>query len=154
MVTLFLISILMGLVVPHLGFGQLESIRTAANRFRNVLIWLRDQGSYGLESYRLRLDLPHNTYYCEMLRKESFIPVEDPLLKPGILHPGDGHLIWQPDKTDLPDFNEVIVPFNTFGPAKAIMVQFTNREGNDGFTVSYRPEWSKPRVEQGLLSWE
>ncbi|MEO5333896.1 MAG: prepilin-type N-terminal cleavage/methylation domain-containing protein [Magnetococcus sp. YQC-5] len=154
MVTLFLITILMGLVMPHLGLGQLESMRSAANRFRNVLIWLRDQSSYGVAEYRLRLDLPRATYHCEVLRDETFVPVEDPLLQAGVVHADLGKLIWMPDKTDLPDLSEVLVRFTPFGPERPIMVQFAASSAPGGFTVSYRPEWSKPRVEQGLLEWE
>ncbi|MBF0440089.1 MAG: prepilin-type N-terminal cleavage/methylation domain-containing protein [Magnetococcales bacterium] len=160
MVTLFLLTILMGLVIPHLNTGKLESMRSAANRFRNVLIWLRDQGSFGLAEYRLRMDLTQGSYFCEVRQEESFVPVKDPLLLPGVLHPSLGKMIWQAEKNDLPDLSEIIIRFTSFGPEKAIMVQFAASvppgvaEEAIGFTVSFRPEWSKPRLEQGLRTWE
>lgn len=154
MVTLFLLSILLSLVMPHLGMGKLEAMRSSANRFHNVLIWLRDQSSFGMAEYRLRLDLPKNIYYCEILQEQSYLPVDDPLLQPDGMKPGTSQMIWQPDKGDLPDLSEINVRFTPFGPNKAILVQFANQEQTDGFTVSYRPEWSKPRLEQGLLKWE
>ncbi|MBF0135335.1 MAG: prepilin-type N-terminal cleavage/methylation domain-containing protein [Magnetococcus sp. DMHC-1] len=154
MVTLFLVTILMGLVVPHLGSDQQESLRSAANRFRQVLIWLRDQGSFGLSEYRLRLDLSRNMYFCEQRLNDRFVPVDDPLLQSGVLDPAVGRMAWQPDMTDLPDLNEIIVRFSRFGPEKPIMVQFVDHDATIGFTVSYRPEWSKPRLEAGQLGWK
>ncbi|MBF0190899.1 MAG: prepilin-type N-terminal cleavage/methylation domain-containing protein [Magnetococcales bacterium] len=154
MITLFLITILTGLVIPYLGPGKLDGLRASANRFRQVLIWLRDQGASGLAEYRLRLEPAQGWYHVEVLDQENFVPVADPLLKPGLLHPADGQLRWQPDQADLSDPSEVTVGFTRFGPERAIQVQFTTRDGKEGFTVSYRPEWSQPRLEAGLLSWK
>ena len=154
MITLFLVTILVGLVIPRLGLGQLESMRLTANRFRNVLLWLRDQGSFGSAEYRLRLDPNRGRYFCEVRQGETFVPVDDPLLQPGVLNPTMGRMIWQPDKANLSDLNEVLIRFTPFGPERPIMVQFVDREATAGYTVSYRPEWTEPRVEQGLLAWE
>ncbi|MEO5347003.1 MAG: type II secretion system GspH family protein [Magnetococcus sp. YQC-9] len=154
MITLFLVSILISLVVPHLGPGKLEGLRTSANRFRNVLIWLRDQSASGLAQYRLRLDLAQGTYHCEVRGKEGFLPVSDPLLAPGTLSPADGRFLWIPDKSDLGELSEIAIPFTRFGPAKPILVQFAATKEPEGFTVSFRPEWSQPRLESGLKTWE
>ncbi|MBF0341042.1 MAG: prepilin-type N-terminal cleavage/methylation domain-containing protein [Magnetococcales bacterium] len=154
MITLFLVTILLGLAIPNLAPGRLEGLRASANRFRNVLMWLRDQGSSGMAEYRLRLEPARGFYYCEVLEEKTYVPVADPLLKPGHLDPLDGRLIWQADKSDLADMDELSISFNRFGPTRAILVQFAAREKNEGFTVSYRPEWSQPRLEPGLLTWE
>lgn len=154
MVTLFLVSILLSLVIPHLAPHKLEGLRVSANRFRHVLIWLRDQGASGLADYRLRLDLVQGGYHPEVRDGESFLPVADPLLTPGRLNSAEGRLIWIPDKSDLADLSELAIPFTRFGPIKPILVQFASNTEPDGFTVSYRPEWSQPRLEAGLKRWE
>ncbi|MBF0147675.1 MAG: prepilin-type N-terminal cleavage/methylation domain-containing protein [Magnetococcales bacterium] len=151
MVTLLLVSLLLGLVIPRLGSDQQEFLRLSAIRFRNVLIWLRDQGSFGPSEVRLRLDPIHNTYFCEMNREGRFVPVEDPLLQHGSLHPVRGRIIWLQDSPmGKPDLDEVIVRFTRFGPERPIMVQFVNQEATLGYTVSYRPEWSGPHLESIL----
>ncbi|MBF0262342.1 MAG: type II secretion system protein [Magnetococcales bacterium] len=154
MVTLFLVSILLSLVIPHLAPGKLEGLRLSASRFRHVLIWLRDQGASGLADYRLRLDLTQGSYHPEVRDGENYLPVADPLLAPGRVDPGVGRLVWIPDKSDLGELSDLAIPFTRFGPVKALLVQFVSNTEPNGFTVSYRPEWSHPRLEAGLKRWE
>ncbi len=153
MVTLFLIAILVGMVVPYLGSGQLESLRAAAARFRQVLIWLRDQSAFGETEYRLLLDFDHATYRCERLQAGVFVPVNDPLLQPTTLAPAIGRMTGPNTGRWGSDGHQASLRFVRSAPEKPIVVRFTNAEATEGFTVSDRPEWHAPRLEQGLPPW-
>ncbi|MBF0295206.1 MAG: type II secretion system protein [Magnetococcales bacterium] len=154
MVTLFVISILMALVMPRLAIDQLEPARAAAMRMRNVLIWLRDQAASGNDEYRLRLIPGQGFYASEVLRGDTFVPVDDPLLQPTVIDPDQASLSWQPPPGETGGADETAIRFTPFGPERAILIRFATRAKGEGYTVSYRPEWGKPRLEAGLGAWE
>lgn len=164
--TLFIITLLVGLVVPRLGQSNLESVRMAGVRFRNVLQWLQDQATYTGGDYRLHLDFSEQSYWCEVRNGATFFPVSDPLLRAERLNPDQGRMVWVPYDNGIADADEVVVPFSPFGPDRPIMVHFVGLDGGDdaldgaldgataGYSVSLRPEWWTPRLAEGLLSWD
>ena len=153
LVVLFLALLLVGLAVPRLGLDDLDRVRGAALRFRNVLQWLSDQATFGDGEYRLRLDIRKQSYHCERRLGPAFVPVTDPLLQPGRVLPAWGRIAWVPYDNGLSDADEVAVAFSPLGPEQPIMVHFSTPEGDAGFTVSFRPEWPAPRLTGGLLAW-
>ncbi len=152
LVVLFMALLLVGLVVPHLGGEQPQRLRETALRFRNVLHWLRDQATYGEGEYRLRLDLREQSYHCERRLGEEWRPVADPLLRPGRMDPAHGRMVWVPYDNEIADADEVSVVFSLLGPERPLLVRFHTAE-ETGYTVSFRPEWSRPRLTVGLLAW-
>ena len=153
MITLFIISMLVGLVVPNLRMNDQESIRLAALRLRSVLHWLQEQSTYTGEEYRLHMDFAKQRYWCELRNGEIFVPVTDPLLRMEVLNPSQGRMVWVPYDNGIADADEVLVPFSTFGPDRPIMVRFVGEE-EGGYTVFLRPEWWAPRMAEGILAWD
>lgn len=153
LVTLFIITLLVGLVVPRMGQSNRDAMRVAGMRFRNVLQWVQDRATYTGVAYRLHLDLVGQRYWCEWRNGEVFAPVSDPLLRMVPLDPAHGRMMWVPYGDDLPDLDEVVVSFSSYGPDRPIMVRFVGMEG-EGYSVSLRPEWWMPRLSKGLLVWD
>ena len=157
MLTLFLVALLVGLVVPKFASSDLEMMRLRGLRFRSVLLWLQEQASYTDGIYRLRINFSEQRYWCEIREWDIFIPVADALLHSEPLDPRLGRMSWIPYDNGIADVDEVVVPFSMFGPQRPIMVQFRmvlDDGDSQGFTVSFRPEWWAPRLVFGLLVWE
>ena len=152
LVTLFIITLLVGLVVPRLGLDDLDSVRMKAMRFRNVLRWLQDQATYTGGHYRLHMDFTEQRYWCEILNGTTYFPVEDPLLRSGSLQTDQIRMVWVPYNSGITDADEVLLPFTPVGPEQPVMVQFVGLDGL-GYSVSLRPEWWTPRLQEGLLQW-
>ena len=152
LVVLFIAALLITLAVPRFEAGDHEAMRRSALRFRNMLLWIRDQGAYTGGVYRLQLDWLHGRYYCEKRQGEQFVPVTDPLVQPVTIHPDVGRMRWIPGSAAEGVANTVTIPFSTLGPEWPVMVRFESSDGR-GYTVSYRSEWPKPRIEEGLQTW-
>lgn len=153
LVTLFIITLLVGLVVPRLGQSDLDTVRRSGLRFRNVLQWLQDQATYTGGEYRLKLDFAEQSYWCELRNGTTFSPVTDPLLQVQRLNLSQGRMVWVPYDNGIADADEVVVAFSPFGPDRPIMVRFVGLDGL-GYSVSLRPEWWAPRLAEGLLAWD
>ena len=153
LVTLFIVTLLVTLVVPRLGQSDLETMRLAGMRFRNVLQWLLDRAAYTGGAYRLHLDFAAQRYWCEVRRGTTFSPVSDPLLRAEHLMPSQGRMVWVPYNNGIPDADDVVVPFSSFGPDRPILVRFVG-PNSEGYSVSLRPEWWAPRLAEGLLAWD
>lgn len=150
---LFILTLVVGLVVPKLGQSDRERMRMAGFRFRSVLQWLQDQATYKGGEYRLWLDFAEQRYGCEVRNGTAFFPVSDPLLHDTRIEREIGRMIWVPYDNGISDADDVVVSFSSFGPARPILVQFVGLDGT-GYSVSLRPEWWAPRLSVGLLTWE
>ena len=150
---LLVMTIIMGLAIPHLTMNKLHIARQEAICFRNVIERISDEAAFKGGSYRLRIDLAKQTYETLVLSEDEYTPVAEPLLKKYAVNSKVLILNWVAYET-IDTVDELEIDFSTFGPKVPILMDFhLNENRTEGYSVLFVPGQKVPEVYQDIKTW-